>query len=340
MTVSQAQGLSLQTSLRQLIEGYRVSQLLYVVAELGIADLLKEGPQSYSELAQESSTHPQSLFRVMRGLASIGVFTQLDEERFALNEMSEPLVSDAPHSLRPAARMVGSQFYPAWSKVMHTVRTGETAFDTLFGKTVWEYREQNPEAGQLFNSLMSTSSAVRMDIVAASLDWSRFATIVDVGGGQGTLLATILQANPNGRGIVYDLAGPTCAASVRLAELGLSDRCEVVPGSFMDSVPAGADAYVLSRILHDWQDEEALQILRNCRAAMQVDTTLVLVERVLDELASTPEHTFGDLTMMVMNGGRERTETEFRKLLEATGFRLVQIVLTEMSFQLLEAVAV
>lgn len=185
MTVSQVPDASSKAALRQLIDGYRVSQLLYVVAELGIADLLNNGPKPYRELAQATDTHPQSLFRALRGLASIGVFTQVDEERFALNEMSAPLVRDAPYSLHPAARMVGNQFYPAWSNVMHTVRTGETAFDALFGKTVWEYREQNPEAGQLFNALMSTSGAVRMEIVAASLDWARFATIVDVGGGRG-----------------------------------------------------------------------------------------------------------------------------------------------------------
>lgn len=329
-----------QQLFRQLLDGYRISQLLYVVAELGIADLLKDGGKTYGELAQATNVNPQTLFRALRGLASIGVFTRVDEERFGNNELSEPLRSDVPNSLRVAARMVGHEFYPAWGNVMHTVRTGETAFDALFGQSDWDYRSQNAEEGQLFNALMSTSSAMRMDMVAASLDWGQFGTIVDVGGGQGTMVATILQDHPTVKGIVYDLQGPASAARTRLAEAGLSERAYAVAGSFMDGVPTGGDAYILSRILHDWQDKEAIQILQNCRAAMHTDATLVIVERVLDAVAPTSEGAFGDLHMMVMNGGRERTRGEFEQLLAATGIRLVEVIATEMPFQVIRAVAV
>jgi hypothetical protein len=340
MSVSETQAASAQTALRQLLDGYRISQLLFVAAELGIADLLKEGAKPYDELAQATHTHPRALFRVLRGLASVGVFAQVDGERFENNEMSALLVSDAPNSLRPAARMVGHEFYAAWGNVMHTVRTGETAFDALFGQSDWDYRSQNVEEGQLFNALMSTASAMRMDRVAASLNWGQFGTIVDVGGGQGTMIATILTAHPNVKGIVYDLEGPASAARARLAEAGLSERAFAVAGSFMDSVPAGGDAYILSRILHDWQDEPATRILQNCRRAMATGATLVVVERMLDALAPAPDAAMGDLMMMVMNGGRERTADEFRRLLEATGFQLTQVIPTQMPFQVIQAVAV
>lgn len=328
------------TTLRDIIFGYRLTQLIYVMAELRIADLLKDGPKTSDELAAATRTHPASLFRVLRALASVGIFERVDTQTFALNPLAEPLTSDSSNSLRPSAMLTGTQLYPAWGNILHTVKTGETAFDALFGTNDWDYRANNPAAGAIFNAAMSVTGNWQLDQIAAQVDWSQFGTIVDVGGGQGTLLVSILKRAPHARGILFDMAGPVAAAGNVFEQAGLAARTERIAGSFLQSVPSGGDAYILSRILHDWHDQAAALILRNCRRAIEPGKHLFLFERLLDATHPSPDVTFTDLNMMVMNGGRERTANEFGELLTASGFALDRVIATSMPAQILVGVAV
>lgn len=327
-------------SLRELITGYRVTQLIYVAAELGIADLLKDGPKHYEELARDSGAHALSLFRILRALASVGVFAQVESERFGLNEMAQLLQSDVPNSLRALALISGSQSYAGWGNLLHSVRTGETAFDALYGKSVWEYRAENVRAGQVFDAAMSSAGFFRAEPIVDAYNWAQFGTIIDVGGGKGTVLAAILAKNPELRGVLYDLPGPVQGSHSFLAQAGVLERCETVTGSFLDAVPGGGDAFILSRILHDWHDQQVAQILQNCRNAMQGGQPLLIVERVLEDENGSPEAMIADIQMMVMTGGRERTEAEFRRMLEIARFQLTQVMLRGAPFSLIEAKAI
>jgi hypothetical protein len=328
-----------QAALRQMIDGYRVSQLICVAAELGIADLLKEGPRHYEDLATATNTTPRALWRVLRALSSIGVFAQAGADRFALTALAEVLRTGVPGSQRSWARVTLGQLYPVWARLDHNVRTGETAFDHLHGVNVWQHRDQDGNAGQVFNEAMSAFAAMTSRAVLGSYDFSAFRTVVDVGGGNGTLEAALLEGQPQLRAVLLDL--PTAIENARssLAAAGVADRCELVEGSFFDSVPPGGDIYILSRVLHDWQDEQAMQILRHTREAMKPQCKLLIVERIMDSQNPDAEVALSDISMMVMNGGRERSEREFRVLLESTGFELARVVATQSPVQLIEAIA-
>ena len=328
-----------QTTLRQMIDGYRISKIICVAAELGLADQLASGPKHYAELAAASGTNAQALYRLLRALSSAGVFEQIGEQRFALNPRGALLRKDAPGSLRAWA-IFSNRMYRSWAELGHSIATGETAFDHLHGMDVWTYRDQHRDEGRVFNDAMSAHVAFVAQAIATAYDFSRFATIVDVGGGQGVLLAAILQANPRVRGILFDVPGAIREARSLFEPAGLAARCRLAEGSFFESVPGDGDAYILSRVLHDWNDDQVSKILKTMRRSMNDKATLLIVERALEQQNPALDATLSDLNMMVQNGGRERTTTEFDELLTTGSFKLIRCIPGPLPFQILEAVAV
>lgn len=326
----------------RMISGFRVSRAIYVAAKLAIADLLKDGPKSSDELARLTSMHAPSLYRVMRALASVGIFAEDEEGRFTLTPIAVTLQSDVPGSLRAWAVLVlGEEHYRAWGDLLHTVRTGETAFPRVFGMGVFQYEAQHPEHAKIFDEAMANLVGVYNAAVLASYSFSAFAKIVDVGGGDGSLISAILQGNPNVHGVLFDMPHVAEKAKRKIAEAGLSGRCEVVAGDAFEAVPGGGDAYVLSRVVNSFENERALVVLQNCRRALTKNGKLLLVERVLPERVEDSIEAQGpimsDLNMMVMSGGRERSATEHRALLEAAGFTLTKIIPTQSEVSVIEA---
>ena len=317
--------------------GWR-AQALYVAAKLGIADLVQDEPKTAEELASATGTHANSLFRVLRALASMGIFTEQDG-RFALTPLAEPLRSNVPGSMRAMAIMLGEEHQRAWGNILHSVRTGETAFDHVYGMHCFEYLEQNPESGATFNDAMTALSSQTHVAVVSNYDFSGIETLVDVGGGHGTLLSLILKANPQLRGKLFDLPHVVNGAPRVLEAHGVTDRCEVSSGDFFKEVPAG-DAYILSHIIHDWVDERSIQILSSCRRAAQGNARLLLVEMVIPEGNDPFWGKWLDLNMLMMTpGGRERTEQQYRDLLSAAGWEMQRIVPTQGLVSVVESYA-
>jgi hypothetical protein len=313
-------------ALLRLVNGYQVSQAIHVAATLGLADRLADGPQTSDDLAAATDTHPPALYRLLRALASVGILREEAHRRFALTPLGDGLRSDAPESLAAWAAFVGRPYgWQAWAHLPHSVQTGENAFRHAHGVGIWEYRAAHPEEGAVFDQAMVGLSRRISAGVLRAVDFGRFRTVVDVGGGHGGLLAAILAAHPAPRGILFDQPHVLAGAEPTLRSAGVADRCRLVAGSFFEAVPDGADAYVLKSILHDWEDDEAVAILRVCRRAIGSDGALLLVERVVGPPNEGAPAKFSDLNMLVGPGGRERTSDEFGQLLAAAGFQLVRV---------------
>lgn len=307
-----------------VVRGYQQSQALAVAAELGIADLLAGGPCPVDELAAATRTHAPTLYRLLRALASIGVFVEDGERRFALTGMGEHLRRDHPLSVDAVVRMFCAGYeWRAWGELMHSVRTGENAAVHALGTDVWEHRRRHPEHGELFDAAMRTLSRAQTPGILAVHDFTAYDVLADVGGGTGALLAAVLAAHPAGRGILFDQPHVVAQARPVLHEAGVADRVTVQGGDFFAAVPGGADAYVLRRILHDWADPEAAAILRTVRTAMRPGGRLLIVDAVVGPPNTDPLSNFLDLMMLVSAGGRERTEPEWRSLLDGVGLRWV-----------------
>ncbi|HEX5703775.1 MAG TPA: methyltransferase [Pyrinomonadaceae bacterium] len=322
----------------QLISGFWVSRCLYVAAKLGIPDVLKDGPKSAGELAAATGAHAPSLFRVLRALAAVDVLTQTGD-RFGNTPLSETLRSDVAGSLRAFAMTeLGEEHYPAWGELMHSVRTGEIAFDKAFGEPVWEFFAKHEENAKIFNDAMSGMTAQAEQALHAAYSFAGINTLLDVGGGHGGLITSILKRNPNMRGILFDSPQVVAGANAKIADSGAADRCEVVGGDFFQAVPQGADAIIMKWIIHDWNDEQSIAIMKNCHRALPENGKLILVDAVVPPGDEMHFAKFIDLNMLVMTGGRERTEEEFRQLYEAAGFRLTRIVPTESPFSVIEGV--
>lgn len=322
----------------QMISGFWLSRALYAAAKLGLADLLKDGSRTVDNLAQLSGTHAPSLYRVLRALASVSVFSEAPDGRFSSTPLSSTLETDAPGSLRGfAIAELGEDHYPAWAELLHSVRTGGIAFNRLFGMSVWEYRAQHPEDARIFDEAMASFTAAGNEAILSGYDFLPFSKIVDVGGGDGSLISGILEANPAVEGVVFDLSHAIMHAQQRLEAAGLTNRCQAVAGDFFESVPAGGDAYVLKWIIHDWEDDRAVTILRNCRRVMSEQAKLLLIEAVIPPDNAPSFHKFMDLNMLVMTGGRERTEAEYRTLLAAADLNLTGIIATQSEMSVLEA---
>jgi ubiquinone/menaquinone biosynthesis C-methylase UbiE len=322
----------------QFITGFWMSRAVYVAAKLGIADLLQSGPKTAEELAEATGMDAPSLYRVMRALASAGVFQHESDRRFGLTPLSETMITNTPGSTRWFLMSeLGQEHYPAWGNVLHSVKTGEIAFDNAFGMDVWKYFSQNPEDAAVFNDSMSANTAAVNQAITSLYDFSQFKKVIDVGGGHGGLITSILQSNPEVNGVLFDAPEVISGARPKLEQAGVADRCEAVPGDFFKAVPAGGDAYIMKWIIHDWEDVKAITILKNCRQHMQPNSRLLIVDCVVpDNDAPDFSKTF-DLNMMVMTGGKERTKAEFEELLAAAGFKLVRVIPTNLPACILEA---
>lgn len=322
----------------QFITGFWTSRALYVAAKLGIADLLQSGPKTVAELAEATGTHAPSLYRIMRALTSAGIFKRENDDRFALTPLSETLVTGVPGSMRWfIISELGQEHYPAWGNLLHSVKTGEIAFDNFFGMDIWKYFAQNPEDAAVFNDSMSGMTAAANEAITSVYDFSQFGKVIDVGGGHGGLITSILQKNPQTKGVLFDAPVVIEGAGSKLQNAGVADRCETVAGDFFQAVPAGGDAYVMKWIIHDWEDEKAIRILKNCREHMQSNNRLIIVDCVVPENDEPDFSKTFDLNMMVMTGGKERTAAEFRELLAAAGFELLRVIPTDVPTSIVEA---
>jgi hypothetical protein len=323
-------------ALRDTILGNRVSAALYVAAKLGIADLLADGAKRSEDLAHAAGAHPQSLYRVLRLLASQGVFAEVEPRRFALTPLATLLRTDVPGSLRALAIRNGGLDWRPWGALLHSVRTGTPAFDHVYGMSLFAYLAQDAESAQVFNDTMTMFTQRDARAVVGAYDFSGIGTLVDIGGGHGALMAAILEASPRTRGILVDLPAVIEGAQRQLTARGLHPRCDVVAADFFESVPVGGDAYLLKYVIHDWDDERAVTILRNCHRAMVADGRLLLVEALIPFDDAPHFGKSADVTMLAFTGGLERTEAEYRALFASAGFVLTRIIPTESHASVLE----
>lgn len=324
--------------LRRLINGYRVSQALYVAATLGISDHLAGGPVGVDVLAGRTQSHPRALYRLLRALATVGIYDELPGQQFRLTSLGNALRSDVPEAVTGWAAFVGRPYHwQAWSELLHSVQTGENAFRFVFGEDVWAYRESHPDENAVFDAAMTTQSRFVAQAVLDAYDFTPFGTVVDVGGGRGAFLSAVLNRYPRARGVLFDQPHVVAGSAELLSAAGVADRCHVDAGSFFDRVPVGGDAYVLKNIIHDWEDDPAVEILTSCRRDMPDAATVLLIERVIQPLNEDQDAAFSDLNMLVSPGGQERTEPEYDTLLRAAGLRLRRTVHTTRDVWIIEA---
>jgi len=341
MTQSVPQPMPPQAVLNQMLMSYVVSQGIYVAAELNIADKLQTGAKNVDELAAETDSHAPSLFRLLRLLTSLGIFSRDSENRFSLTPLSECLLSDRPDSLRDFAVMMGHKgHWRVYEETLYSIQTGKMASEKVYQMPIWEYFAQNEEVARVFDSAMASFTSGIAPAIAASYDFSKFATLADIGGGHGILLAEILNAHPNLNGILFDQPYVVEGAKGKLEGKGVADRCEFIGGNFFEAVPKGCDAYLMKHIIHDWDDELASKLLTNCRNAMEVGATLLLIEMVVDESDEPSFAKILDIEMLLMPGGKERTELEYSELFENCGFKLLKVHQTPSPMNIIEAVRV
>jgi len=325
--------------LMPMIFGFMTSQAIAVVSKLGIADLLKDEPKNVEELAQATGAQPRPLYRILRALASVGIFIEVEGGRFGLTPMAEALRSDVPESLRGLAMFFGAEFHwRVWSDLFYSAQSGLPGFERVYGKAYFDYLAENPVPAQIFNDAMTSFSASVSAAVTDAYDFSGIKKLVDVGGGHGLFLASILQKYPQMNGVLFDAQSVIDGASEVLTAHGAGGRCETVGGDFFRSVPEGGDAYIMKHIIHDWDDERSFTILQNCHRAMTADGKVLVVEMVIPEGNAPSLGKFLDLEMLMFLHSFERTEAEYRALFERAGFKLTRIVPTPSPHSVLEAV--
>jgi SAM-dependent methyltransferase len=326
----------------QMISGVWLSQLIYAAAKLGIADLIKDEPKSSEELAKSTGTHPYSLYRALRALASHGIFEEVEPKCFGLTRLAETLQSGVPGSMRYMAIHVGEEYYyHPFGKILYTLQTGKSAFHHFHGMGLFEYLTQHPDTSEEFDKAMTDYVLQMHNSFADAYDFSGVKKVVDVGGGHGTLIKSILKANPTLTGILFDRPSVIEGSRKSIEADGLADRCEVIGGNFLESVPSGGDIYILSSIIHGWNNEDSANILRNCHRAM-VDNGKLLLGEVVIPIDNKPF--FGkmqDINLMIASdSGQERTKEEFEKLYEMSGFKLTRIIPTQSLGSLVEGVRI
>jgi hypothetical protein len=322
-------------ALQKMIDGYKLSQAIFVAAELRLADRFGDHARHFEALAAATETHSPSLLRLLRALASAGVLDDAGDGTFALSPLGKLLQQGAEGSLYAWPRL-GASLYGPWGDLPRSIRSGKPAFV----EDRWQHLSDCAADSHTFNNAMAEGSAHVARALLGCCDLSPFKVLVDIGGGDGVLIEAILKAHPASRGVLFDLQATIRDARPRLEAAWLAGRCRLVEGSFFDSVPEGGDAYLLSRVLHDWNDDSATAILRNVRRAMQRGTALFVIERIIEPGRPSLETTLADLSMMVMNGGRERTRVEFDRLLAAAQFKLARVAATSIPFQIIEAEAI
>lgn len=324
--------------LRGLIAGYQVSQAIAAAAMLGIPEQLAQGPRKASDLAANLGVDNNVLHRLLRALTAADILHASDSGSYMLSEMGHSLLESAPRTLAHRARLTCSPFiWRAWAEFEDSIVGGASAFERAHGVDCWTYLDQHPADAAVFNAAMSADSRWMAKSIAAAYDFSRFTEIVDIGGGEGSLLAALIQANPLLHGILFEQADIARRAVAYFDGLGITDRCSVVPGDFFEAVPKAADAYLLKWVLHDWSDAKAIKILEKCREAVAPDGRIIIVEHVTDEQNPALAPSLMDLTMMVVTGGRERTRSEYGDLLEQAGCRLLNVISTDCQLKILEA---
>ena len=328
------------TRLRDLIAGFVLSRAIYAAASFEVADLVAKSPTDAQTLARERGADANALYRVLRALASVGVFTEDANGKFSNTPMSELLRSDVPGSLRALSLMYGDDdVWAAWGLMLHSVRTGDAGMNQVVGMHAFDHYARHPEKAKVFDQAMVSSSSLVNRALTEAYDFSRFGRIVDVAGGYGSTLCAVLNAAPNLRGILFDMPHVIEGAKARVAAQGFANRCEFAAGNMFESVPAGADAYFMKHILHDWDDAACGKILAAIRKAIPPDGRLLVSEKIILPGPSGYYGKITDLVMLVHNqGGRERTEAEYRELFARAGFKLTRIVPTFADHSLLESV--
>jgi len=316
--------------LRRLIKGFQISQAIHAAAVLRVADQITDTPRSCDEIATAVGVQSFPLYRLLRALAALGVFREHDGRRFSLTTMGKCLRFDSEQQVGPFAVFMGQEHYQqAWCRLLHSVRTGDTAFVTAHGMSNWQYRKTHPEQNAIYNAAMTGNSHLVNGAILRVCNFNAYIRIADIGGGQGSLLAEIMIACPKVRGILFDQPHVVLGADLIMAEAGVRDRCEIIPGDIFESIPPGCDAYVMKYVLHDWSDIDALRILGICRRDMPATAKLLLIEQFLGPPNQDPIGKLGDLNMLVVTGGQERTREEFEALLEKGGFRVTEVIETE-----------
>jgi hypothetical protein len=321
-----------QETMLNLISGFWVARSIYLAAELGIADVFDDQPKTNAQLATATNTEPRSLYRLLRALASVGIFTEVSGQCFALTPLAKTLQTDSPDSMRYfAIAQMGHEHSLGWINGLHSLKTGESAFENTAGMSVWDYYAEHPEAGATFSHAMSNAGTAIAQAVAASYNFSEFKTIVDVGGAQGSLVSTIVSSFPNLKGVLFDLPEVTASTNI-------GDNIQLVAGNFFESIPSGGDAYLMRWIIHDWDDQKSSIILKNCHQVMPEHGKLLLVESILPPSNEPSPTKFIDMIMLLMTSGRERTEEEYRSLLRSNGFELTRVIPTPSMLSIIEAV--
>jgi hypothetical protein len=326
-------------ALRQMIMGFRITQLVYVAAKLGLADVLAQGPQTPQQLAKAVSAEPRALYRLLRALASLGLFTETDEGTFALTPLARLLQTDAAGSLRGLATLYGEAWlWQAYGQLLYSIQTGQPAFGHVHHQPFYDYLAEHPAAESSFQQAMCAYSDQEAAALLGAYDFTGVTQLIDVGGGEGALLATILRAYPALSGVLFDLAPVVANAPSLFAEAGVAARCTCVAGDFFTAVPPGGDLYLLKSVIHNWDDEQSLTILKNCRRAMSKQGRLLVLERVIPAGAEPAEAKLFDINMLVVVGGQERTVAEFAALFQAAGFRLTRVISTASPLSVVEGI--
>jgi hypothetical protein len=328
----------------RMATGFWMSQAVYVAAKLGIADLLAESPKSCEEIASATGADSRSLFRLMRALVTLGILASedrqgiVDQWRFSLTETGALLQSGMPGSMRSMVLTLGEEHFQAWGKLLHSIQTGKPAFNAIHGRSLFEYLELNPTAADVFNAAMSDFTKQAALAAMVAYDFAGISSVADIGGGQGAFIRCLLRSNQRIRGLLFDSKGVIESARQLIEAEGLEARCQAIAGNFFESVPRGNDLYVLKNVLHDWDDESAVAILKTCRRAIDNSGKLLVIENVLPDCNGVSFGSLLDLNMLVMCGGKERTRAEFHLLFEASGFRLRRVVDTMAPVSIIEAI--
>lgn len=339
-TTQSAPPLSPEQLLMQMGTGYWASMILSVATRLDLLEGLAGGPASARDLAASRNCHAESVERLLRGCATLGVLRESESGVFTLSEMGELLLASHPHSLRDAMIMFTDPgHWNSWYQLEHTVVSGQPAYQKALGvNNVFDYFAAQPEEAARFDRSMASMTRAFVSQLKEAYEVGRFAVIADVGGGHGQFLGALLQGAPHSRGLLFDQASVVAGAEAELAALGVSERVEKVAGSFFESVPAGADLYLLKHILHDWNDEQCAQILHNVARAMAPGNVLLIAEMLLAEPPHFSPAAMMDLNMMVMTGGRERTASQYERLLQGAGLKVQRVLALNGPYQLVEAV--
>jgi len=327
-----------QAKLIEMAGGHQISSMLRVFAQLKLADFLSEGPRTAEELAEPTGTHAPSLYRFLRTAASLGLLTEDAAHRFSLTALGEPLKSGVPGSVRTTVlSMTGDLFLRPFSNLLYSVQTGRTAFEKEYGMPIFDWLGSRPDEAEMFSDLMIGFHGPETAAVAAAYDFSGCEMIADIGGATGNMLTAILGRYTGAKGLLFDLPHNADGAATLIQARGMADRIRFEPGNFFESVPRGADVYLMSHIIHDWSEEQCLTILGNCRAAMGPKSRLLIIEMVIPPGDAPHPGKSTDMIMLAIPGGQERTEQEYAALLAKAGFRLERIVPTDSAVSVVEA---